>query len=89
MTTCLLCPSPAVSDGLWVADGARLWAARMQQLLIECASLSGELQQERAKALREMAPTGAPDAFLSRFDAARAEQKRAENERIQRRDGAT
>jgi hypothetical protein len=27
VTTCLLCPAPAVADGLCVDDGARLWAA--------------------------------------------------------------
>lgn len=28
MTTCLLCTSEAVADGLCVEDGARLWAAQ-------------------------------------------------------------
>lgn len=87
MTPCLLCPSPAVANGLCVPCGARLWAAKMRQLLIECAALSCELQQERAGALREMAIAGAPEAFIARIDAARAERKRAEDEKTRRRDG--
>jgi hypothetical protein len=31
MTTCLLCSSPAVADGLCVPCGAKLWAARLWQ----------------------------------------------------------
>lgn len=100
MTTCLLCPSEAVADGLCVADGARLWAANEWSADVDFARDTRDIvlaarfvppeHVHRARAIAEDINT--PDkavAFLSRLDAARAERKRAEDERIRRRDGET
>lgn len=98
MTTCLLCPSKAVSDGLCVADGARLWAARMwcddYEMALRVSSQMRLIRtlsdpSPRATAFADVPNCIAARAFLSRLDAARAERKRAEDERIRRRDGAT
>lgn len=92
MTTCLLCPSQAVADGLCVADGARLWAAKLWEsdpLLALAGALDRRPWQneERRRALRELDTQEEATVFLARLDAARAERKRAEDERIRRRDG--
>lgn len=50
MTTCLLCTSEAVADGLCVEDGARLWAA---PILIALALLApGCIDREDGRAPR-------------------------------------
>lgn len=72
--TCLLCPSPAVAEGLCVEDGARLWAAKVNQLLIEASLLPKPEQNARALALRELNTKDKATAFLARLDAARAER---------------
>lgn len=95
---CLLCPSPAVADGLCVADGARLWAARLwcddYDMAVRVANNMRLLRTIRDNSPRAMAFSHVPDcitarAFLARLDAARAERRRAEDEKIRRGDGAT
>lgn len=99
MTICLLCQSQAVADGLCVADGARLWLARAWLLdpdrwyTMLARKREGQarplIHPERWDALDDIrGPNGAKD-FIARLDAAGAERKRAEDERIRRRDGET
>lgn len=96
MTPCLLCLSPAVADGLCVADGARLWAARARSSYPEASRAAlvnhdlghCKMQEEQASALREIRTFTLADVFIARVAAARAERERAEDERIRRRDGA-
>lgn len=94
MTACLLCPSQAVADGLCVADGARLWAAKrwlaqpISALALVGAKAIRPDWQARFDALGELYGHVKAQAFIERLDVARTERKRAEDERIRRRDGA-
>jgi hypothetical protein len=77
MTTCLLCPSPAVADGLCVDDGARLWAAQTRQLTlgmrVALSSLHASvLGDARIEALRAIVGVKDARAFLDRLEAAKA-----------------
>lgn len=90
MTTCLLCPSQAVTDGLCVADGARLWAAKLRLAAPERATymLDGSCSEGRTccthgicEGLRETDTPAKAEAFLARLDATSAERKRADDER--------
>lgn len=84
-TTCLLCPSPAVADGLCVDDGAKKWAAWLwverpreaiayQQLAPALDRFPNHSKEapERCKAiLNSVRNESEAQAFLSKFDAAR------------------
>ena len=83
MTTCLLCSSEAVSDGLCVADGARLSVARW---VLKGASkdwirrtIGGTIELIHASA--EIDTSANALAFSDRLGAARADRKRADDER--------
>jgi hypothetical protein len=79
MTACLLCPSPAVADGLCVDDAARLWAARARSsypetsraALVEHDLGHCKMPDARADALRAIRTFAEADAFLVRLEAAR------------------
>lgn len=85
MTTCLLCTSNAVADGLCVEDGARLWAANVViadpsiarkmygAKVVSHGPRTGEWQA-RFDALGEIDTPAKATAFLARLDAARAER---------------
>ncbi len=75
MTPCLLCPAPAVADGLCVEDGARLWAAGRR--LFDAAivdRLTGHVAPHSARegALCAIPTPDAARAFLARLEEARA-----------------
>lgn len=82
MSLCLLCPSPAVADGLCVEDGARPWAADLWMLNPRLARTDvGRLDaghynesvasSPRGRALWELCTPDAARAFLDKLDAAR------------------
>lgn len=81
MTPCLLCPSPAVADGLCVQHGARKWAAdgrlrkpAMADLIVDLADAGMTPKpgaEPRIAAVRELSTPDAARAFLDRLDAAR------------------
>ena len=78
MTPCLLCPSPAVADGLCVEDGAKKWAAdavltRSADDVTYLRAYPGtsELWTPRGHALRDIRSSETAHAFLDKFDAAR------------------
>lgn len=86
MTTCLLCPSPAVADSLCVPCGARLWAARVRAEPCRLPDLlalfeEGQAGDERSKALVEISTAQAGQAFLAHLKAKRAERAAKEGER--------
>jgi hypothetical protein len=80
--TCLLCPSPAVADGLCVEDGARLWAAELWHRrperfeLRRARALHSTEASPRLSALRLLGPTAA-HAFLDKLEAARKAREAA------------
>lgn len=86
MITCLLCSTPAVADGLCIADGARKWAADLWLAKPSIAwvwtyqARNGHypaLDNERNEALVEFtSPQDARD-FLDRLDKAQEERKAA------------
>jgi hypothetical protein len=82
-TTCLLCPAPAVADGLCVDDGARLWAARFwfndpgaatwaARHAAGKVDASPPAEWERIRALQALPTYAAATAFLDRYEAAKA-----------------
>lgn len=86
MTLCLLCPAPAVADGLCVADGARLWVAeawlrdemrmwRMKRRKTEGAR-EPALYPERWRALDYVPHPINATKFLARLAAAREERRK-------------
>jgi hypothetical protein len=86
VTTCPLCPSPVVADGLCVPCGAKLWAARLWEkradvayyLLVQPIPCGmQEPAPERAKALRLLSTPQAARAFLDKLDAARKAREAA------------
>lgn len=70
MTHCLLCPSPAVADGLCVPCGAKKWAADLRVNRPIVARMMSSWKP-RADALREIATLESAHAFLDKLDAAR------------------
>lgn len=77
MTTCLLCKSPAVADGLCVPDGARKYIAT---LVLKGTSpdkirrrVGGTIELLHASA--EIDTPAKANAFLARLDAAKAERE--------------
>jgi hypothetical protein len=94
MTTCLLCPSPAVADLLCVPCGAKLWACqKWQHAPKEAARLYKDLLMaegntdcgsvEREHAILEMTP-GPRRLFMVLHDAALAAHE-ARNKEFDRR----
>lgn len=85
MTACLLCPSPAVADGLCVDDGAKKWAADVRlapvasvsrrYLLLWAGGAALGHDAERERALRELSTPESARAFLGRLDAARKDRE--------------
>jgi sugar lactone lactonase YvrE len=78
-TTCLLCPSPAVADGLCVDDGARLWAANLwtrdmheARRRVNGARSSAAAGDAREAAVCEIDGPHLARAFLDKFEAAKA-----------------
>jgi hypothetical protein len=79
MTTCLLCPSPVVADGLCVPCGAKKWAAGARSSYPEAARAAliehdlghCKMPDARASALRELRTFADADAFLGQLHAAR------------------
>jgi hypothetical protein len=94
MTTCLLCPSPAVAELLCVPCGAKLWAARLWVKDPETVTMwvTGDIPRNLGKlpdnlrgiALRELSRPTAMD-FLAQYDAARATHE-ARNKEFDRKD---
>jgi hypothetical protein len=72
MTTCLLCPAPAVADGLCVEDGARLWAAHGRIAGQLGALAVATWNEERVMALIDIQTAEDARAFLDRHEAAKA-----------------
>lgn len=78
MTPCLLCPSKAVSDGLCVTDGARLWVARQWQSMPAPAYGTAKWHKTheltnpspRSVAWRDIDTPDKASAFLARIEAA-------------------
>jgi hypothetical protein len=76
MTTCLLCPAPAVADGLYVEDGARLHVARtwkhfpaQAEYLTAHAGVVADRTQRAA--FVELSTGDFARAFLDKLEAAR------------------
>jgi hypothetical protein len=78
VSTCLLCPSPAVADGLCVEDGARLWAALSWQRTPEATMAAvrmmpdSMLEGARGAALHDVPTPAAARTFLDKYEAAKA-----------------
>jgi hypothetical protein len=86
VNTCLLCPSPAVADGLCADDGARLWAAQLWAKRPEYARPYAGASQVAVKAgstdphdiaLDSVSTPDAARAFLDRLEAAKAARAEA------------
>lgn len=84
--TCLLCPSPAVADGLCVEDGAKLWAADLwlakpdaARFAVRVSALPMEAGAPlpRTAALRMLTTKEAARAFLDKLEAARKAREAA------------
>jgi hypothetical protein len=69
VTTCLLCPSPVVADGLCVPCGARLWAAELWDR--DPWNVPSQSETSRQNAIQELNTPYAARAFLDRLEAAR------------------
>jgi hypothetical protein len=72
VTTCLLCPSPAVADSLCVEDGARKWAADGRSAGTLGTLFSQEWNEDQLMALLDVPDAEAAQAFLDKLAAATA-----------------
>jgi hypothetical protein len=82
VTTCLLCPSPVVADGLCVPCSARLWMSKLWTCAPQTATwflasskhtvrANPSHAWERVKASHEIGTPQAARAFLDKLEAAR------------------
>lgn len=80
MVTCLLCPSPAVADGLCIECGAKKWWATLATSspiaagVVASSAQTNEARRrwpERVSAIRELSTPQDARAFLAKLDAAR------------------